>query len=127
MAKIQTIKTNHAFTMKLNNFSIFVLFCCCFFVFCFLFFVLFVVVYMDGLSLDLHYFKALNDNLEVRRFYMFIFYASSDLLMACRTMQLRLLKLRTVLTYAGPDLDLWGPLGRISCGGPNIYIFLWKQ
>ena len=25
---------------------------------------------------------------------------------------------------AGPDLDLWGPLGRLSCGGPNIMIFM---
>ena len=22
--------------------------------------------------------------------------------------------------WAGPDLDLWGPLGRLSCGGPQI-------
>ena len=27
-----------------------------------------------------------------------------------------------LLQIAGPDLDLWGPLGRLSCGGggPNI-------
>ena len=47
---------------------------------------------MEGISLDFHCFKALNDNVH--------FYASSDLLMACRTMQLRFLKLGTVLTYA---------------------------
>ena len=34
-------------------------------------------------------------------FFCFVlFYASSDLLMACRTMQLRFFKLGTVLTYA---------------------------
>ena len=34
------------------------------------------------------------------------------------------------LCTAGPDLDLWGPLGRLRCGGPryheNVY-FLWKR
>ena len=58
---------------------------------------------MEGISLDFHCFKALNNNLETQFFffYMFIFfYASSDLLMACRTMQLRFFKLGTVLTYA---------------------------
>ena len=24
----------------------------------------------------------------------------------------------------GPDLDLWGPLGRLSCGGPQYMIFM---
>ena len=58
---------------------------------------------MEGISLDFHCFKALNNNLEARLFYMYMYvnvYASSDLLMACRTMQLRFLKLGTVLTYA---------------------------
>ena len=34
-------------------------------------------------------FKALNNNLEARLFLHVYLYASSDLLMACRTMQLR--------------------------------------
>ena len=55
---------------------------------------------MEGMSLDFHCFKALNNNLEARLFLHVYFYASSDLLMACRTMQLRLFKLGTVLTYA---------------------------
>ena len=24
----------------------------------------------------------------------------------------------------GPDLDLWGALGRLSCGAPNIMIYM---
>ena len=55
---------------------------------------------MEGISLDFHCFKVLNNNLEARLFLHVKFYASSDLLMACRTMQLRLFKLGTVLTYA---------------------------
>ena len=55
---------------------------------------------MEGISLDFHCFKALNNNLEARLFLHVHFYASSDLLMACRTMQLRFCKLETVLTYA---------------------------
>ena len=54
---------------------------------------------MEGISLDFHCFKALNNNLEARLFLHVHFYAS-DLLMACRTMQLRFLKLGTVLNYA---------------------------
>ena len=51
---------NHAFTMKLSMN------------------LLFFVVYdnnysMEGISLDFHCLKALNDNLEARLFYMFIF------------------------------------------------------
>ena len=70
----------------------------------FLFFVVYdnnysIVVYMEGISLDFHSFKALNNNLEARLFFLHVnFYASSDLLMACLTMQLRFLG--TVLTYA---------------------------
>ena len=37
-------------------------------------------------------FRALNNNLEARLFLHVHFYASSDLLMACRTMQLRFFK-----------------------------------
>ena len=55
---------------------------------------------MEGISLDFHRFKALNNNIEAWLFLHVHFYASSDLLMACRTMQLRFLKLGTVLTYA---------------------------
>ena len=44
---------------------------------------------MEGISLDFHCFKALNNNLEARLFLHVHFYASSDLLMACRTMQVR--------------------------------------
>ena len=55
---------------------------------------------MEGISLDFHCFKALNNYLEARLFLHVHFYASSDLLMACRTMQLRFFKLGTVLTYA---------------------------
>ena len=55
---------------------------------------------MEGISLDFHCFKALNNNLEARLFLHVHFYASSDLLMACRTMQLKFFKLGTVLTYA---------------------------
>ena len=55
---------------------------------------------MEGISLDFHSFKALNNNLEARLFLHVHFYASSDPLMACRTMQLRFFKLGTVLTYA---------------------------
>ena len=55
---------------------------------------------MEGISLYFHSFKALNNYLEARLFLQVHFYASSDLLMACRTMQLRFLKLGTVLTYA---------------------------
>ena len=39
---------------------------------------------MEGISLDFHCFEALNDYLEAQLFYMFIFYAPSDLLIACR-------------------------------------------
>ena len=55
---------------------------------------------MVGISLDFHCFKALNNNFEARPYLHVHFYASSDLLMACRTMQLRFFKLGTVLTYA---------------------------
>ena len=55
---------------------------------------------MEGISLDFHCFTALNNNLEARLFLHVHFYASSDLLMPCRTMQLRFLKLGIVLTYA---------------------------
>ena len=55
---------------------------------------------MEGISLDFHCFKALNNNLEARLFLHVHVYASSDLLMVCRTMQLRFFKLGTVLTYA---------------------------
>ena len=55
---------------------------------------------MEVISLDFHCFKALNNYLEARLFLHVQFYASSDLLMACRTMQLRFFKLGTVLTYA---------------------------
>ena len=55
---------------------------------------------MEGISLDFHCFKALNNNLEARLFLHVHCYASSDLLMACRTMQLRFFKLGTVLTDA---------------------------
>ena len=58
---------------------------------------------MEGISLDFHCFKALNDNLEARLFLHVHVHASSDLLMVCRTMQLRLFKLGTVLTYAFKD------------------------
>ena len=52
---------------------------------------------MEGISLDFHCFKALNNNLEEISTFSYVnFYASSDLLMACRTMQLRFLKLGTV-------------------------------
>ena len=44
---------------------------------------------MEGISLDFHCFNALNNNLETQLFLHVHFYASSDLLMACRTMQLR--------------------------------------
>ena len=44
---------------------------------------------MEGISLDFHCFKALNNNLEARLFLHVHFYASSDLF-----------KLGTVLTYA---------------------------
>ena len=59
-----------------------------------------IVVYGGNISLDFHCFKALNNNLGARLFLHVHFYASSDLLMACRTMQLRFFKLGTVLTYA---------------------------
>ena len=62
---------------------------------------------MEGISLDFHCFKALNNNFEARLFLHVHFYASSDLLMACRTMQLRFLKLETVLTYAFNGLILY--------------------
>ena len=52
------------------------------------------------MSFDFHCFKALNNNLKARLFLHVHFYASSDLLMVCRTMQLRFFKLGTVLTYA---------------------------
>ena len=55
---------------------------------------------MEGISLDFHCFKAINNNLEAQLFYTFIFMPHSDLPMACRTMQLRFFKLVTVLTYA---------------------------
>ena len=55
---------------------------------------------MEEISLDFHCFKALNNNLEAWLFLHVHFYASSDLLMVCRTMQLRIFKLGTVLTYA---------------------------
>ena len=58
---------------------------------------------MEGISLDFHCFKALNNNLEARLFLHVNFYASSDSLMACRTMQLRFVQLGTVLTYAFND------------------------
>ena len=29
-----------------------------------------------------------------------------------------------VIVLSGPDLDLWGPLGRLSCGGPQYMIFM---
>ena len=54
---------------------------------------------MEGVLLDFHCFNALNNNIEADFLHVH-FYASSDLLMACRTMQLRFFKLRTVLTYA---------------------------
>ena len=54
---------------------------------------------MEEISLDFHCFKALNNHLEARLFLHVHLYASSDLI-ACRTMQLRFLKLGTVLTYA---------------------------
>ena len=59
---------------------------------------------MEGISLDFHCFKALV--LKLGFFYMFIFDASSDLLMACRTMQLRFFELGTVLTYM-PLIIAW--------------------
>ena len=56
---------------------------------------------MEGMSLDFHCFKALNNNLEARLFLHVRFYASSDLLMVCKTMQLRFFfLLGTVLIYA---------------------------
>ena len=60
---------------------------------------------MEGISLDFHCFKALNNNIEAWLFLHVHFYASSDLLMACRIMQLRFLKLGTVLTYAFKTID----------------------
>ena len=44
---------------------------------------------MEGISLDFHCFEALNNYLEAQLFLHVHFYASSDLLMACGTMQLR--------------------------------------
>ena len=28
------------------------------------------------------------------------------------------------MCWLGPDLDLWGPLGRLSCGGPHYNDFM---
>ena len=64
---------------------------------------------MEGISLDFHCFKALNNNLEARLFLHVHIYASLDLLMACRTMQLRFFKLGTVLTYAFNSIVLEHP------------------
>ena len=55
---------------------------------------------MDEIPLDFHCFEALNNYLEAQFFLHVHFYASSDLLMACGTMQLRFVKLGTMLTYA---------------------------
>ena len=59
----------------------------------FLFFVVYdnnysTVVY-GGNIVRFHSFKALNNNIEAQLFLHVHFYASSDLLMACRTRQLR--------------------------------------
>ena len=63
---------------------------------------------MEGISLDFHCFKALNDNLEARLFLHVHFHASSDLLMVCRTIQLRFFKLEPVFTYAFKNNDFKG-------------------
>ena len=44
---------------------------------------------MEGISLDFHCFEALNNYLEGQFFLHVHFYASSDLLMSCGTIQLR--------------------------------------
>ena len=33
----------------------------------------------------------------------------------------------TIIMITGPDLDVWGPLGRFICGAPNRHIVLWKR
>ena len=79
-----------------------------------------IVVY-GGISLYFHYFKALNNNLEARLFLHVHFYASSDLLMVCRTMQLRFVKLGTVLTYASIAY------AQLLTSQLNVAVLLWIQ
>ena len=60
---------------------------------------------MAGISLDFHCFKALNNNLEARLFYMFIFMPHLIIWWRVGPCNSDFFKLRTVLTYAFNERD----------------------